>query len=48
MYDFDVRMKVRMTHAHGKMVPSYIEYDGNLHVVTKKRERVKVTTSLTY
>ncbi|OSZ81718.1 hypothetical protein CAP35_00160 [Chitinophagaceae bacterium IBVUCB1] len=48
VYDFDVRMKVRMTHAHGKMVPSYIEYDGNWHVFTKKRERVKFVTNIRY
>lgn len=48
VYDFDVRMKVRMTYANGKMLPAYIEYDGNWHVFTKGRERVKFTTSLSY
>jgi hypothetical protein len=48
VYDFDVRMKVRMTHAHGKMLPVYIEYDGNWHVFSKGRERVKFITQLSY
>jgi hypothetical protein len=48
VYDFDVRMKVRMTHVRGKMLPAYIEYDGNWHVFTKGRERVKFTTQLSY
>ncbi|MBS1773606.1 MAG: hypothetical protein JST82_12165 [Bacteroidetes bacterium] len=48
VYDFDVRMKVRMTHTHGKMLPNRIEYDGNWHVFTKGRERVKFATSLSY
>ncbi len=48
LYDFIVRMKVRMTYAHDKMVPSYIEYDGNWHVFTKKRERVRFVTQITY
>lgn len=48
VYDFDVRMKVRMTHAHGKMLPVSIEYDGNWHVFTKGRERVKFVTTLSY
>lgn len=48
VYDFDVRMKVRMTHINGKMLPAYFEYDGNWHVFTKGRERVKFTTHLSY
>ncbi|MBN9481790.1 MAG: hypothetical protein BGO70_04915 [Bacteroidetes bacterium 43-93] len=48
VYDFDVRMRVRMTRANGKMLPGYLEYDGNWHVFTKGRERVKFTTQLSY
>lgn len=47
VYDFDVRMKVRMTHAGNKMLPACIEYDGNWHVFTKGRERVKFVTVIT-
>lgn len=46
VYDFDVRMKVRMTHTGNKMLPAYIEYDGNWHVFTKGRERVKFVTTI--
>jgi hypothetical protein len=48
IYDFNVRMKVRTTQAHGKLLPSHIEYDGNWHVFTKNRERVKFVTSINY
>lgn len=48
IYDFNVRMKVRTTQAHGKLLPSRIDYDGNWHVFTKNRERVKFTTSINY
>lgn len=48
IYDFKVRMKVRTTQAHGKLLPSHIEYDGNWHVFTKNRERVKFVTDISY
>lgn len=48
VYDFDVVMKVKMTSVHGKLLPSFISYDGNWHVFTKKRERVKFTTNINY
>jgi hypothetical protein len=48
VYDFDVRMKVRMRQAGDKLYPTYISYDGNWHVFTKKRERVKFTIAITY
>lgn len=47
LYDFDVKMKVRTRQAGKKLIPSRIEYDGNWHVFTKKRERVKFTTVIT-
>jgi len=48
LYDLDVRMKVRTTHVGNRLVPSYIDYDGNWHVFTKKRERVKFICTLSY
>jgi len=48
VYDFNVRMKVRTTQVGGKLYPTYINYDGNWHVITKKRERVKFTTKVSY
>lgn len=46
VYDFDVRMKVRTGHAGNKLIPTHIEYDGNWHVFTKKRERVRFVTNI--
>lgn len=46
VYDFDVKMQVKMTQAGGKMVPGFISYDGNWHVFAKNRERVKFTTEM--
>ena len=48
VYDFDVRMKVRTQQVGNKLYPTSIDYDGNWHVVTKKRERVKFSISLKY
>lgn len=48
LYDFDVDMKVRTRQIWGKLVPVKIEYDGNWHVFTQKRERVKFTTTIVY
>lgn len=48
VYDFDVKMKVKMTQANGMLLPSYISYDGDWHVFSKKRERVKFTTAIGY
>lgn len=48
VYDFDVRMKVRMVQKGGKLYPTYIDYDGNWHVVMKKRERVRFSIEITY
>jgi hypothetical protein len=41
VYDFDVRMKVRLGYIGGRLVPQRIEYDGNWHVIMKGRERGK-------
>lgn len=48
VYDFDVTMKVRTIQSGGKLYPSYISYDGNWHVFTKKRERVRFNASIVY
>ena len=48
VYDFDVRMKVRMRQVDNKLYPTHIDYDGNWHVLTKKREKVKFSVDITY
>ncbi len=48
LYDFDVRMKVRLQQAGGRLLPSRIEYDGNWHVFTKPRERARFTAAFAY
>ncbi len=47
-YDFDVQMKVRLTDAKGKLLPAYIEYDGNWHAATQGRERARFFAEFTY
>ena len=47
-YDFDVRMKVRTQFIGGKLMPTRIDYDGNWHVFTQDRERVKFTAQFIY
>lgn len=48
VYDFDVRMKVRTRQVGEKLLPTHITYDGNWHVFTQRRERVKFTTTIVY
>lgn len=48
VYDFQVRMKVRTSQFGKRLLPTRIEYDGNWHVFTKSRERVKFTAALSY
>lgn len=47
-YDFDVRMKVRTQQIGNKLLPTRIDYDGNWHVFTQDRERVKFTAQFFY
>lgn len=47
-YDFDVDMSVRMTQQGKRLLPSFISYNGNWHVFSKKRERVRFTVNLDY
>lgn len=48
LYDFDVAMKVRTTEISGKIYPVSIEYRGDWHIFTKKRERVDFDVNITY
>ncbi len=48
VYDFDVRMKVRLKEINGQLLPSRISYGGNWRVATKGRERAQFTTLLNY
>ena len=48
VYDFDVHMKVRTKEVGGKLYPTSIDYDGNWHIITKKRERVKFKVDINY
>lgn len=47
-YDFKVRMKVRTQQFGKKLLPTRIDYDGNWHVFTQDRERVKFTAQFNY
>lgn len=47
-YDFDVHMKVRTSQEGTRLLPTRIDYDGNWHVFTKKRERVRFTALFAY
>lgn len=40
-YDFEVMMKVRLEKNYDLLLPSIIDYEGNWHIFTKKRERSK-------
>jgi hypothetical protein len=48
LFDFDVRMKVRLGNFNGRLLPSRIEYAGNWHVMTKGRERSVFTANFSY
>jgi hypothetical protein len=47
-YDFDVRMKVRTQQIGSKLLPTRIDYDGNWHVFTQDRERVRFSATFNY
>ena len=48
VYDFDVKMRVRLTPVGSRNLPSRIEYDGNWRVATQGRERGKFVTTFSY
>lgn len=43
VFDFDVRIRVRMTHFGGYLVPSILNYDGDWKVPFRKREHAVFT-----
>jgi hypothetical protein len=47
-YDFDVVMKVRLEKSGTRLLPSSIDYRGNWHVFSKKRERAKFNILFDY
>jgi hypothetical protein len=47
-YDFKVRMKVRTQQFGKKLLPTRIDYDGNWHVFSQDRERVRFTAQFSY
>lgn len=48
VYDFDVRMKVRLKMQDGVLIPATIGYSGNWHIATQKRERASFLMELHY
>ena len=48
VYDFDVKMKVRTQQVGKKLLPTRIDYNGNWHVFSQDRERVKFTAQFSY
>ncbi len=48
VYDFDVRMKVRLEPVGSKLLPVRIEYDGNWDIATQPRERTQFITMFEY
>lgn len=48
VYDFDVKMRVRLTPVGPRNLPSRIEYDGNWRVATQGRERGRFVTTFSY
>jgi hypothetical protein len=48
LYDFDVRMKVRLVRVGKRLLPGRIEYDGDWKVVTKGRERARFVVVFGY
>lgn len=48
VYDFDVKMRVRLTPVGSRNLPSRIEYDGNWRVATQGRERGRFVTVFSY
>ena len=48
LFDFDVKMKVRLQPVGARLFPVRIDYDGNWHVQMKDRERARFTASFQY
>lgn len=47
-YDFNVRMHVDLSKSGGTLLPTFISYNGNWHVLTQTREKVKFTAQFSY
>ena len=43
VYDFDVSMSVRIREIAGGAVPYWVSYNGNWHVFSQKREKIRFT-----
>lgn len=48
IYDFDVKIEVEMTRYQGELVPRSMTYDGDWHILGRKRERVGFKTRIHY
>lgn len=48
LYDFDVQMKVRLEQHGTRLLPSSIDYTGDWHVMSKKRERSHLNIAFDY
>lgn len=46
IYDFNVRMNVKMTRSNGLLLPAFISYHGNWKIMMKKREKGVFTANL--
>lgn len=46
IYDFDVRMSVKMVRSEGLLLPAFISYHGNWKMMMKKREKGTFTANL--
>jgi hypothetical protein len=46
VYDFDVHMDVELDRVNGLLVPRLLRYNGNWHVLFKKREVAELTATL--
>lgn len=47
-YDFDVVMMVDLANINGTLLPKYINYNGNWHITTQGRERVRFSANFYY
>lgn len=47
-YDFDVAMTVDLANINGTLLPKYINYNGNWHITTQGRERVRFSANFYY
>lgn len=47
-YDFDVQLHVDLSKQNGILLPVFISYNGNWHLLTQRREIAKFTASFSY